>query len=97
MTLCRVVGNVVATHKKQDFVGAKLMLVQPIDNFGKDNGDEMLAIDCVGAGIGDIVVVIYDGGAARACVGAHDTAPIETVIAGIVDSYETDENSIFQN
>lgn len=49
MTFARVVGNVVATHKKEDLRGAKLMIVQPVDNFLKDNGDEMVAIDTVGA------------------------------------------------
>ena len=97
MTFCRVVGNLVATQKKKELVGSKLMIVQPIDNFGKDVGDEMIAVDCVGAGIGDLVIVIYEGWAARWCARAKsNTAPIETVIAGIIDSYETDVNSIFQ-
>ena len=97
MTLCRVVGNLVATQKKDELTGSKLMIVQPIDNFGKDTGQEMIAVDCVGAGIGDLVIVIYEGWAARWCAKAKsNTAPIETVIAGIVDSYETDENCIFQ-
>ena len=97
MTFCRVVGNLVATQKKDELTGSKLMIVQPIDNFGKDTGEEMIAVDCVGAGIGDLVIVIYEGWAARWCAKAKSTtAPIETVIAGIVDSYETDENCIFQ-
>ena len=97
MIFCRVVGNVVATQKKEDLVGSKLMIVQPIDNFGKDTGDEMIAIDCVGAGIGDMVIVIHEGWAARWCCRSKSRyAPIETVIAGIIDSYETDVNKIFQ-
>ena len=97
MTFARVVGNVVATHKKEDLRGAKLMIVQPVDNFLKDNGDEMVAIDTVGAGIGDLVLVIYEGWAARTCVPTQNPlAPIETVIAGIIDEYVTDENSIYQ-
>ena len=97
MTFCRVVGNVVATQKKEELVGTKLMIVQPVESFGKDNGEEMIAVDCVGAGIGDLVIVIYEGWAARWCARAKSsTAPIETVIAGIIDSYVTEENSIYQ-
>ncbi len=97
MTFCRVVGNVVATQKKEDLVGAKLMIVQPVDNFGRDDGEEMIAVDCVGAGINDLVLVIYEGWAARWCFRSKNSfAPIETVIAGIIDSYETQENKIFQ-
>lgn len=97
MIFAKVVGNIVATQKKEDLVGAKLMIVQPIDNFAKDVGDELIAIDTVGAGIGDLVLVIYEGWAARTCFRSKNPlAPIETVIAGIIDSYETDENKIFQ-
>ena len=39
-------------NEKEDLRGAKLMIVQPVDNFLKDNGDEMVAIDTVGAGSG---------------------------------------------
>jgi ethanolamine utilization protein EutN len=97
MIFARVVGNIVATQKKEDLVGAKLMIVQPIDNFAKDVGDEMIAVDTVGAGIGDLVLVMYEGWAARTCFHSKNPlAPLETVIAGIIDSYETDENKIFQ-
>ena len=100
MTFARVVRNAARwpTHKKEDLRGAKLMIVQPVDNFLKDNGDEMVAIDTVGAGIGDLVLVIYEGWAARTCFPTRSMplAPIETVIAGIIDEYVTDENSIYQ-
>ena len=83
MTFARVVGNVVATHKKEDLRGAKLMIVQPVDNFLKDNGD--------------LVLVIYEGWAARTCFPTgNPLAPFETVIAGIIDEYVTDENTIYQ-
>ena len=74
-----------------------ILIVQPVDNFLKDNGDEMVAIDTVGAGIGDLVLVIYEGWAARTCFPTgNPLAPFETVIAGIIDEYVTDENTIYQ-
>ena len=97
MTFARVVGNIVSTKKKESLIGHKLMIVQPLDNFGKDNGSETIAIDTVGAGIGDLVIVIGEGWAARHCAKATDNfAPMDVVIAGIIDSYVTEENKIFQ-
>ena len=97
MTFARVVGNIVSTKKKEALVGYKLMIIQPLDNFGKDAGAETIAIDTVGAGIGDLVIVIAEGWAARACAQAKDKlAPMDVVIAGIIDSYVTEENKIYQ-
>lgn len=97
MTFARVVGNIVSTKKKESLVGHKLMIVQPLDNFGKDAGSETIAIDTVGAGIGDLVIVIAEGWAARYCARTTEKfAPMDVVIAGIIDSYVTEENKIFQ-
>ena len=97
MTFARVVGNMVSTKKKEDLVGHKLMIVQPIDNFGKDVGAETIAIDTVGAGIGDLVIVISEGWAARWCARTPNRlAPMDVVIAGIIDEYVTEENKIYQ-
>lgn len=97
MTLARVVGNLVSTKKKDDLVGQKLMIIQPIDNFGKDSGGEQIAVDGVGAGIGDLVIVIGEGWAARTCARAKNKlAPMDVAIAGIIDEYVTEENKIYQ-
>ena len=97
MTFARVVGNIVSTKKKEVLNGHKLMIIQPLDNFGKDSGSETIAIDTVGAGIGDLVIVIAEGWAARTCARCTEKfAPMDVVIAGIIDSYVTEENKIFQ-
>ncbi|MCK4515678.1 MAG: EutN/CcmL family microcompartment protein [Spirochaetaceae bacterium] len=85
MTLCRVVGNVVSTVKHPVLTGHKLMVCKPVDPAsGKPCGSRVVAVDTVQAGIGDMVLVIDEGNAARKILG-DATAPIRTVIAAIVD------------
>lgn len=92
MILAKVVGNIVATQKNKDLVGKKLLMIQPIDNKGKPYGSEVLAIDGVGAGIGDIIIAIAEGGSARQVTRAENPiAPIDICIAGIIDSVTTDD------
>lgn len=91
MILARVVGTVVATQKHGDLRGAKLLLVQPLDMDGAEAGQVMLAVDGVGAGVGDLVIAIAEGGSARQVTRAtNPTAPIDLAIAGIVDVAEAE-------
>lgn len=86
MMLAKVIGNVVATQKNKDLHGKKLMLVQSVDEKMLPYGNEILAIDAVGAGIGELVIIISEGGSARTVTNAKNPiAPIEVCIAGIVD------------
>lgn len=97
MILARVVGNVVATQKNANLIGKKLLLIQPIDTLGKVYGSEILAVDGVGAGIGDVVVAIAEGGSARLVTKAESPiAPIDVCIAGIIDSVHS-ETGILRN
>lgn len=90
MILARVTGNVVATLKNANLTGRKLLIVQPVDHLGKPYGSEILAVDGVGAGIGDLVIIIAEGGSARQVTKAENPlAPIEVCIAGIVDTVDT--------
>jgi microcompartment protein CcmK/EutM len=85
MTLCRIVGNVVNTVKHPVLTGHKLMICAPVDpGTGKTHGSRMVAVDTVQAGMGDMVLVIDEGNAARKILG-DSTAPVRTVIAAIVD------------
>lgn len=93
MMLAKVVGNVVATQKNENFLGKKLMLVQYVDEKLEPYGSEVLAIDAVGAGIGEVVIVIAEGGSARSVTKAtSNLAPIDVCIAGIVDSVDVGES-----
>jgi microcompartment protein CcmK/EutM len=94
MNLAKVVGNVVATQKNNNLLGKKLLLIQAVDIEGNFYGEEIIAVDGVGAGIGDLVLVIAEGGSARHVTKSKSPlAPIDTCIAGIVDSIKVDKNT----
>ena len=84
MRLARVVGSVVATRKQPSLTGARLLLAQPLDAGGVPAGDTQLAIDAVGAGPGEIVLLVLEGRAAGAALG-RPGAPVDAAIVGIVD------------
>jgi ethanolamine utilization protein EutN len=82
--LAKVVGNVVATQKNRKLHSAKLMLVQPLGLDDQPRGTTVLAIDSVGAGIGERVLVVIEGKAAGDALG-RKAAPVDAAIVGIVD------------
>jgi ethanolamine utilization protein EutN len=84
MKLCRVAGNVVATVKHPTYRGHKLMIVQPIDEGGRDVGTDFLAVDLVQAGPGDTVLVMQEGNGVRQIL-KEQKLPIRSIIVGIVD------------
>ena len=75
-------GNIVSTRKQDSLVGSKFMEIQLIKN-GKETDEFIIAIDSVGAGIGE-TVLITTGSSARLAL--HNTnSPADAVIVGIVD------------
>jgi ethanolamine utilization protein EutN len=90
MLLARVVGNVVATQKHSKFHGATLLLVQPLTVNDQPRGPVLLAVDGVGAGITDKVLVVLEGRAAGEVLGQKG-APVDAAIVGIVDEVESVE------
>lgn len=84
MILGRVVGQAVATVKRPQFEGAKLLLVQPEAPDGTPAGATLLAVDGVGAGVTERVLVVVEGRAAGEIVG-RTLAPVDAAIIGIVD------------
>ena len=89
MRLCRVKGTVVSTAKHEVYLGQKLMVVQPVDETGQDQGDSFLAVDRVQAGEGDLVLVNSEGNGARQLFGI-ETLPIRSLILGIVDQVDAE-------
>ena len=87
MILARVVGTVVSTQKRPQFEGSKLMLVQPETPQGEARGATLLAIDSVGAGVNELVLVVLEGRAAQEALGKK-LAPVDAAIIGIVDEVE---------
>lgn len=84
MQLARVTGTVVATRKHEKLLGAKLLLVQPLDAGGTAHGPPLLAVDAAQAGVGERVLVVQEGRAAVAAI-RRPAAPADTAIVGIVD------------
>ena len=91
MQIARVVGTVVATQKNRKLAGAKLMLVQPLALDGQERGVALIAIDAVGAGVGERVLVVIEGKAAGDALG-RKAAAVDAAIVGIVDSVDVNES-----
>jgi len=87
MFLARVEKKVVSSAKHKAYGGKTVYVVQPVNPDGKPKGSEWVAVDYVGANIGDIVVCGGAPGVARE-VFHTDLAPIRTLIMAIVDSIE---------
>jgi ethanolamine utilization protein EutN len=90
MLLARVIGNVVATQKDHRYEGSRIMVVRPTNPDGSDGGDDLLALDAVDAGVGDLVVVVREGWSASTASTGSPGAAIDSAIIGIVDTVELD-------
>lgn len=86
MKLGRVTGTVVSTVKYEQYQGMKLLKVRHLDLNLNEEGEELVALDAAQAGIGDIVLVNNDGGAAQMVMGDR-TLIASVTICGIIDSF----------
>ncbi|MFZ5975530.1 MAG: EutN/CcmL family microcompartment protein [Bacillota bacterium] len=89
MYLGKVVGNVVSTRKDDRLTGAKLLIIRYMtvddtNNGFKDGHETIVAVDTVGAGTGDIVLLVIGSSATRNIEGFQNT-PTDVTIVGIVD------------
>ena len=87
MILARVIGTLTSADKDPELVDYKLMVVQPLDLDDAPEGEELIAVDQVDAGIGEKVLIVKEGNAARQITG-RDKVPIQAVIVGVVDSVD---------
>jgi ethanolamine utilization protein EutN len=87
MLIARVVGELVATQKHPSHEGRKLLLVQPLNLDGSNRGDAIIALDAVGAGIGDRVLIVTEGFSAMTAVG-RPQSPIDMAVIGFIDEIE---------
>ena len=84
MIIGKVVGHIVSTRKNENLIGQKLLIVEPLEKLSGNMGSaDFIAIDNVGAGVGETVLVAT-GSAARIGCGL-DSAPVDAAIVGIID------------
>jgi ethanolamine utilization protein EutN len=85
MIIGEVIGNLWSTIQVGAFSGTRLLIVQPLDPLTRArHGNTIVAVDVVSAGIGDTVLVVYEGSSSRLSLGSERT-PCEAIVAGIVD------------
>ncbi len=85
MLLARIDGSIVASACHASLVGHRTVICQPLDAEGRDDGAPVLAIDPLGAGLHQRVVLSTDGSATRALVG-DPKSPLRNLIVGVVDT-----------
>jgi len=87
MILGRVTGNVVSTIHHRIVDGHKLLVAELLDAGGKASDGYIIAFDAIGAGQGEIVLILDEGNGARQILD-NDNAPVRSVVVGIVDEVE---------
>lgn len=84
MILGRVIGSITSTINHPFYYAKKMLMVERIDASGAPLGGYLIAVDTVGAGAGEQVLVLDEGTGARQVFGSSD-APVRSVIVGIID------------
>ncbi|HUP02243.1 MAG TPA: EutN/CcmL family microcompartment protein [Gemmatimonadota bacterium] len=84
MILARVTGSLTSSDKNAELAGYKLLVVQPLGLDGEPEGDELIAADRVDAGIGEKVLIVKEGNAARQLTG-RARVPLQALVVGVVD------------
>jgi ethanolamine utilization protein EutN len=87
--IAKVVGTVVATRKDPRLVSNKLLIARAMDPRGKEEGNHIVAVDTVDAGVGETVLIV-SGSSARMASGLKD-CPVDAAIVGIIDAIEMNE------
>jgi microcompartment protein CcmK/EutM len=85
--LARVTGAVVSTHRHANLGEKKLLLVRRLDLDDQEEGAEVLALDVIGVGVGERVLVVQEGNAARTLF-EDQKIPVQAVVVGVVDDVQ---------
>ncbi len=83
MFVGKVVGSIVSTRKNEKLIGCKFMVVEPLKKWS-DSTEKVIAVDNIGAGIGEVVLVATGSAARIGCDMAE--SPVDAAIVGIVDN-----------
>ena len=92
MYLARVIGDVVSTHRHEHLGHKKLLLVRRLGLDDVEEGTEVIALDVIGVGVGEKVLVVQEGNAARTLF-EDAKIPVQAVVVGVVDSVDIDREA----
>lgn len=87
MLIGKVLGEVIASHKHEAYEGLTVLMVQPLNLDGSKRGSAMVAVDSVGAGRGQTVLLAPEGFCAMSAVNRMQS-PIDAAVLGIVDTID---------
>ncbi|KAJ52581.1 ethanolamine utilization protein EutN [Clostridium tetanomorphum] len=90
MIIGEVLGNVWATRKDENLNGLKFLVIRPIDYYSNKEFPTFVAVDSIGAGIGETVLIVQ-GSSARVSVG-NNNVPVDATIVGIIDTVEVEKS-----
>ena len=90
MIIGKVVGNVWATRKEESLHGLKLLIIKPIDYYSYKEEETLVAADIVGAGIGEVVLIVKGSSASKALF--NKDSPVDAAIVGIIDEVEVNKS-----
>ena len=93
MILGRIAGSVVSTIHHPIVDTRKLLLAERLDQNGRPTGGYVIALDAIGAGYGETVLILDEGNGARQILD-NDTAPVRSMVVGIVDDVQLGANQI---
>ncbi len=94
MLIAKVVGNVVATKKEEKLAGKKLLLISPLKDNKYSWTNLKVAVDRVGAGVGDVVLLLEGTPASGLLDGAVSFSPVDMCIVGIIDEIQMARESL---
>ena len=95
MQIARVTGTVVSTNKADKLMGLKMLIVQPLDiETMKEKGALTVAIDAVGAGEGEVVLLC--GGSSSRQTAVTDGKPVDMSIVAIIDHIDVQNRRVFE-
>ena len=92
MILGRICGSIVSTINHEFYNNKRLLIVDRLSIDGRETGKYLIAVDSVGAGAGETVLIIDEGNSARQIVG-DKTAPLRSIIVGVVDQINPTTNN----
>ena len=96
MLLAKVIGNIWSTKKKDAISALRLLFIQPLGKSLKPEGNVLVAVDEVGAGFGELVIVTQ-GSPAMQAFNKTESIPVDAVVVGIVDNLEMTDDVTGKN